>query len=241
MRVPDEAATGGAKRPARKRRRLGAVLAVGLAGGLLLVGLGHRLYPWLAVSAPVESGWLVIEGWVPDDVVRAGWERWQRGEAQTLLTPGIPLERGEPLAEYGDYGTLTAATLRAWGCPSNQVVAIPAPTSVTGRTFVEAMATRRWFERQGALPAAVNVLTAGPHARRTRLMFEQAFGEGVRIGIIAAPDTGYDPARWWRTSDGFRTVVGELIAYAHARVLFRPPPEASALSRATAENKPARP
>jgi hypothetical protein len=54
-------------------------------------------------------------------------------------------------------------------------------------------------------------------------MYEKVFGDKVRIGIIAMPDRLYNPAHWWRTSEGVRDVLGETIAYLYARLLFRAP------------------
>ena len=49
-------------------------------------------------------------------------------------------------------------------------------------------------------------------------------GEGadVKVGIIAARDPDYDPARWWRYSEGVRDVMGEVIAYLYIRLCFYP-------------------
>jgi hypothetical protein len=69
---------------------------------------------------------------------------------------------------------------------------------------------------------SVNVLTADVHARRTRLLFEMALGPSVKVGIISVPNADYDARRWWRYSQGVRAVFGECIAYAYARVFFRP-------------------
>ena len=69
---------------------------------------------------------------------------------------------------------------------------------------------------------AVNVLTEDVHARRTRLLFEMALGPGVKVGIIAVPNADYEAARWWRYSEGVRSVLGESIAYVYARFFFFP-------------------
>jgi hypothetical protein len=69
---------------------------------------------------------------------------------------------------------------------------------------------------------SINVVTTTAHARRTRLLFEKALGAGVTVGIIAAPNPDYDPKHWWRSSDGFREVIGEGIAYVYARLFFYP-------------------
>jgi hypothetical protein len=69
---------------------------------------------------------------------------------------------------------------------------------------------------------SINVLTESAHARRTWLLFQEAFGDQVNVGIISARNPDYDPAHWWRSSDGFREVISELVAYLYARFYFLP-------------------
>jgi len=64
---------------------------------------------------------------------------------------------------------------------------------------------------------SLNVLTQGAHARRTRLLYQKAFGNNVAIGVIAVSNSDYEPTHWWRYSDGVREVIGESIAYIYAR------------------------
>ena len=81
---------------------------------------------------------------------------------------------------------------------------------------------RRWLESQGIRSTSLDVITLGPHARRSRLLFEKALGPGVRVGVLAVPDPRFDLAHWWRSSEGVRSVLGETIAYVYARLFFDP-------------------
>ena len=54
---------------------------------------------------------------------------------------------------------------------------------------------------------------------------QKAFGDDVKIGIIAAPNPDYDGARWWRHSEGVRDVIGETIAWLYATLFFWPSSE----------------
>ena len=79
---------------------------------------------------------------------------------------------------------------------------------------------RHWFETGNITAASLDVLTQGPHARRSRLLFRKALGEGFEVGVIAVADRRFDSAHWWRTSEGVRSVLGEFIAYLYARFFF---------------------
>jgi len=80
-------------------------------------------------------------------------------------------------------------------------------------------------------------MTEDMHARRTRLLFEEALGKSITVGIIAVPNPDYDARRWWRYSDGVREVIGESIAYIYARFFFYP--SVSSSDKAMAQAAPA--
>jgi uncharacterized SAM-binding protein YcdF (DUF218 family) len=130
------------------------------------------------------------------------------------------MELGAPLYEYKTYAQIAAATLLKLGVSSNQVQAVPAPAVRQDRTYASALALRRWLEANGGPPAKLTLVSEGPHARRSRLLFQKALGEGTRVGILAVPPDSYEVSRWWRYSSGFRNVVDEAIAYVYARIFF---------------------
>jgi hypothetical protein len=48
--------------------------------------------------------------------------------------------------------------------------------------------------------------------RRTQLLYQEALGKNVTVGIIAVSNPDYDPTQWWRYSDGVREVIDKSIA-----------------------------
>jgi len=84
------------------------------------------------------------------------------------------------------------------------------------------VALRKWWQQHGTAPAPFNLVSLGPHARRSRLLFAKALGPGYDVGVLSVPDPRYDAAAWWTSSAGFRLVTGELIAYAYTKLWFRP-------------------
>lgn len=199
----------------------GLVLAAVLAG-LLAWAAARNILPFLARSDPAAGGALVVEGWVPDYVLAEAAAEFRRHGYVRLYVTGGPVERGALLQDYPDFASLGAATLRRMGMPAGMVEAVPAFAAVRDRTYASAVALRDRLLSGGSMPASVHVVSHGAHARRTQLMFQAAMGEAVRVGITAVPDRNFDPDRWWASSDGVRSVVDETIAYAYARLLFRP-------------------
>jgi uncharacterized SAM-binding protein YcdF (DUF218 family) len=102
---------------------------------------------------------------------------------------------------------------------------VPTDNIQRDRTFNMAVSLKQWLREHDLSPTKVNLITAGPHSRRSRLLFEKALGKGVTVGTLAIPDNDYDERHWWRSSQGVRTVIGEALAYGYARVLFHPPEE----------------
>jgi uncharacterized SAM-binding protein YcdF (DUF218 family) len=113
--------------------------------------------------------------------------------------------------------------LKALGMPPQSVQAVPGRVIGHDRTYHSAVALREWFQQHEMNVRGINIVTENVHARRTRLLFSEAFGPGVAVGIIAAPDPDYDPKRWWRYSEGVREVIGETVAYIYAKFFFYPP------------------
>ncbi len=129
------------------------------------------------------------------------------------------------MSEYTNYAHLGAATLVKLGLSTNDVQAVPTAWTHRDRTYATAVSLKHWWREHDMAPTKVNLITGGPHARRSRLMFEKALGKGVTVGVIAIPAKDYDEQHWWRYSQGVRIVIGETLAYTYARLLFYPPQE----------------
>ena len=195
-------------------------MVAGLALAFLLTVGGT--YPFLALNDPIPGGILVVEGWAPDYALRAAVAEVATNRYERLFVTGGPLERGAPLSEYRTYAELGAATLARLGASTNLLQPVPAPAVRHDRTYASALSLRNWLQQHPGAFSRINVVTLGPHARRSRLLFQQVFGDNVRVGVIAVPEQEYDCAHWWRSSSGVRTVTGEAIAYAYVRLFFNP-------------------
>ena len=90
------------------------------------------------------------------------------------------------------------------------------------RTYYSAVALRDWFHEHNMDVKSFNIVAESTHARRTWLLFQEAFGDKVKVGVIAIQNPDYDAKRWWRSSDGFRDVTSEGIAYIYAKFFFHP-------------------
>jgi hypothetical protein len=196
---------------------------------LLLVavaGLGtvtiRQVHPFLAPIEPLPGGYLVVEGWAPDYVLEQAIAEFNRNHYEKVLTTGGPLLWGAPLSQYKTYAELAAATIIKLGLSSNVVQAVPARLVVQDRTYAAAMSFRDWVSHQHLAATKIHLISEGPHARRSRLLFQKALGQNFAVGVTAIPLRDYDPHHWWRSSAGVRAVLDESVAYAYARLFFHP-------------------
>jgi len=206
---------GGSRQATRRRWAIRLALALGLAaaagGGVL-----RWLHPFLSVSEPVAARVLVVEGWLPDYALEEALAEYRRGAYDQLFTTGGPIDRGAPLVGYGSFAELAAATLIRLGAPTNAVTAVPSSVAHRNRTFGAAVALHDYCRGHERRLEAVNLVSVGAHARRSRLCFRRALGPAVSVGVIAVEDRDYDPRRWWRYSEGLKTAFGEPIGLLYA-------------------------
>lgn len=175
------------------------------------------IYPFLAVNSPVAADVIVVEGWIPDYAIKDAIALFQRGSYHHLITTGLPVSKGYYLAQYKNFAELTAATFIVLGFNPEQLVAVPAPKVIKHRTQASAIALREWLSTSELDVKSINLYSLGPHARRSWIIFKAVLEPEIRVGVIAAEPQEYDPKQWWHSSEGVRTVIGEVIAYLYAQ------------------------
>lgn len=196
------------------------LLVIGVAGTLVTRGL----YGFLAVNDPVPGGTLVIEGWSPDYVIEGAVDDFHKSHYERICLTGGPIEFGNAMREHKTYAEYGKAMCLKLGLPGEVLHAIPAAAVERDRSYASALALQKWFRDRGVTDDRINIAGNGAHSRRTRLVYQKALGAGVQIGISNVDEANFDPKRWWASSQGFRTVLDEVIAYTYARLLFFPPP-----------------
>jgi hypothetical protein len=203
-----------------------ALLLVLGAGGTVFVA--RNLYDFLATNDPAAARVLVVEGWLAPDELDQAVNYFRTGSYERVITTGGPIQSWpEVRSAYRSFAELAAAYLSAHGVPGDAIVAVPAPASAQERTFLSAVVVRDWAKRSGVTLDAIDVFSAGPHARRSRLLYRMAFGAGVEVGVLAARQRDYDPEAWWRTSSGAESVFGEAVMLTSVKLFFWPGPPGS--------------
>ena len=196
------------------------ILTVALVAALILF-LG--IHPFLAVTQRVDSKTLVVEGWVHDFSFEAAVKEFRTGSYDRVFATGGPIVgQGGYISDSHTYASIGAGQLVKFGIPNESVQMAPARVMDRDRTYSSAVALRGWFREHNVSVHSLNVLTEDAHARRTWLLFQEAFGKEVKVGIISVPSPDYDAKHWWRYSESVREVIDESIAYVYAKFLFWP-------------------
>ena len=189
----------------------------------LLLWCLFGLYPFLAVTQRVSANALVVEGWVHRYGIRAAVAEFKNGPYQCAFSTGGPVTgNGGYVNDFQTSASVAAELLKKDGIPLESLEMVPSHVIGRDRTYSSAVALREWLREHNAGVRSFNVVTEDTHARRTRLLFQEAFGEGVKVGIIAVPNPDYDAKHWWRYSEGVKDVLSEGIAYLYAKFLFWP-------------------
>jgi len=201
-----------------------------LAGWLLLlfiflvIGwlLSNTLYSFLAQNEPVGARVLIVEGWLDSEELDQAVAAFNKGKYARIVTTGGPVLEWHRASMGSDYANLAANYLGQHGVRPDLITAVPAPKTVLERTYLSAVTFRESAQRLGITLDAVDVFSAGPHARRSHLLFQMALGKKVRVGILSARPSSFDPQAWWRTSSGVEQMIFQTLGYIWVKCCFWP-------------------
>jgi uncharacterized SAM-binding protein YcdF (DUF218 family) len=184
-----------------------------------------EVHPFLAVHHPKNADLMVVESWITSNyLLKEAAVEFQRGNYRKILIlrstyPGDDdTEETEPPARFDEKHVSRA--LANYGVPCQDIATKTYSAVEKDRTYHAALSTKEWIFQNGGGIRGINVVTVGPHARRSWLMFDKVFGNDAEVGVVTLQDPTYDPKHWWRTSEGVREILGETIAYVYARFFF---------------------
>lgn len=180
------------------------------------------LYPFLAITKRVPTEILALDGWLPTDDINKAAAIYLGGHYQRLLDINGAYDFQAIDQDRGNANYVTHVLVRA-GVPREQLYPVLFRGVQVDRTFYSAIAVKDWCSEHGVPLKALDIATLGPHARRSRLLYQKALGNEVKVGVIALDDPAYDSRHWWRSSDGVREVMFEFVAYIYVRFFFLTP------------------
>jgi hypothetical protein len=88
--------------------------------------------------------------------------------------------------------TTTAGMARSklirMGMDSTRVIDVSADRAGINRTLTSALEFRKWLSARGKDINGINIISLGPHGRRTWMTYNKILNERYRIGIISIPE-----------------------------------------------------
>ncbi len=184
---------------------------------LLLVGLVYLLrHPllraagefWVFSEQPEPADAIIVLGddnYAGDRAGRAAELYWSRWAPRVVAS-------GPMLRPYAGITELIARDLSERGVPPDAVIRFPHRADSTREEALalrQLVAERRWHH--------VLVVTSSYHTRRARYIYSRVFPSSVRVRIVAAPGSEYDPDRWWSSRRAskifFHESVGMCLAW----------------------------
>ena len=177
-----------------------------------------NLHKFLAKNLPVNAKILVVEGWLPDYAIQSAAEEFRQGSYKKIITIGGSLPRGYHLSEYKTFAKLAAATLTELGINQEHLVILSDYSDSQARTYNSASILNQWLSTSDFHITAINLFTIGTHARRSWMLFKEILEPKISVGIISVQPLNYEERTWWKSSEGFRTVISEMLAYLYVRL-----------------------
>jgi hypothetical protein len=163
---------------------------------------------WVVDETPTVSDAIVILG---DDNYYA--ERAERA-AQLFRAGDAPrvVASGRFLRPYATVADLMLHDLKERGIPENAIVRF---THRAANTQAEAAEISHLVHERGW--KKILLVTSSYHTRRSRYIFERVLPPGTELRVVSAPDTDFNPDRWWETHEGrsifFHEAGGMLAAW----------------------------
>ncbi len=165
---------------------------------------------------------LVIEGWLDPDALDDGIALIAHASYERVVTSGASSEDWRDGEARPTHADRAADYLRRHGVTRIPVFAAAASATATDRTFRSALAVRDWMRGQGISTDVIDLYSGGVHARRSRRLYQMAFGPDAEVGILAARPRHYSIERWWSTSEGTKSVLDEAISLVWTTCFFWP-------------------
>lgn len=214
------------KLPRLFRRR--TILLPTLAGWVVILavltlgaGYGFRnMADFLTVNDPAGADYLVIEAWMNKQELDQGIDYMKTSRYQKVLLVGGPIDDDF----YGvdtNYADRATTYFLSRGVPENMVATIRVPGVARNRTYFNAVKVKKWFQEQEIVIPKIDVFSSGVHTRRSRYLYQKAFGDRVDVGVIHSNPSGLDTGRWWQSSATGKRVAVEFANWVLTRCCLK--------------------
>jgi hypothetical protein len=196
----------------------GAKWSSKLTGGLCLVLVLLTPVFWLcfygetffSLTRRVPAEVLVVEGWIGNDGIRAAAAEFETADYRYIVATGGQTDNRPHSRNYAE---IAGEELIRSGIPKDRLIIAPTGEIERERTFKSAVAAWQALQHRGIHTEDINVLTLGPHARRSRLVYAKVFAPAAHVGVIAWTPSDYETGPWWQSRGRTKCFLKEIVGY----------------------------
>lgn len=178
----------------------------------------QALFLWFTADRPVGEGTMIVEGWASDHAVDEIVRLYRDGRYAAIITTGIPLSHARHVFGDTSWADIAADALAERGVPRDRLTAVSGPRVARGRTEAMFTALRRHLRERGGLEGSFELVSVGPHARRSAFVLGEVLGPAARVGVVSLPHEHYTRWTWWTTSEGVKSLIAEAVGLPYAWV-----------------------
>lgn len=200
--------------PSRSGIQVRSFLRAAVIVVLLVVVSLLLINHFLTVNRPTGQGILVVEAWIPGEALPQAAQMFQTGAYRYLVVVGSQVSTCEHSPNYADLAVDGLAKLVP---AKDKIVKIAMPYQPAHHTFATANGFKQWFLISGAGTCCIDVYTVGVHSRKSWITFQSVLGSHYRVGVIAGPETSYNPKYWLLSPRGLWIVARNLAGYLYTR------------------------
>ncbi len=120
---------------------------------------------------------------------------------------------------FSNKAEYTAFILKYMGF-RDSIVALPIVSPGLSRTYSCAKAFKEWYSASVYKDCPVNIISLGPHTRRTWMIYKKVLGRNTDTGIILVDNPKYDRSNWWKSSAGIKATVHEMLSYIYTIIIL---------------------
>jgi len=180
--------------------------------------LGLCSETFFSVTRRIPADVLVVEGWIGPEGVRAAAEEFGRGAYRYVVaTGGTTRDRAD--SDRRSFAEMAKRELIESGVPESRIIVSSTGEIERQRTFQSAVTAWRSIQQAEVRPAAINIFSLGPHAMRSRLVYEKVFAPEVPVGVIAFVPSEYHIQPWWQSVSRTKCLFKEMLGYPFERLL----------------------
>lgn len=103
---------------------------------------------------------------------------------------------------------------------NDSIIAVTAQSFEISRTYSSALYFKKWYLNSQYKDKSVNIISLGPHTRRTWMVYKKVLGKDTDVGIILVNSEDYNKNNWWKSLTGIRSTFHEMLSYIYTVIVL---------------------